>query len=367
MSGQDGVWGPHRLNYVAHTMALRPSAGGTGKGVDGSMLACSSFTPESANFVELLNFSHDDPQAVHSVGRLPHYIPPSRVRWVSSERLVTSGDYLRLWSVKGEQLRILKHDANPRNVCGPITSVDVSAGTSLASCDVYGICSFWDVEAGRATSAADLGQPLSDVTFGPGGLVAAAGDHGDLFLMDPRQPQNVDVLTLRERIRGPARMAWAPSSSGMLAVAWQGETGGLAVYDSVRKGPGQVLQSASAQSGAVADLQWCPFSSEFLCCASEGAGVEVWQIGGGAVRGALSFSWQPRAGEVSTSLALSAKGRQQRVVLATMPAHPTQGRAAGSLWVAELPEFSQAPDFSQAGGTVNDAPSRVITPSSMVE
>merc|ERR1712194_708887 len=131
--------------------------------------------------------------------------------------------------------------------------VDAAGGANLASCDVYGVCAFWDVEVGKVTSATDLGQPLSDVAFGHGGLLAAAGDKGDVFMMDPRQPQNVDVLTPRERVSGPARMAWAPSSSGLLAVAWQGEKGGLAIYNTIQKGPAKLLQSASMQSGVVAD------------------------------------------------------------------------------------------------------------------
>lgn len=279
----------------------------------------------------------------------------------SSDHLVTSGDYIRIWNVNGEQHKLgklLRHEANPREVCTPITSVDAApraSGAGLASCDIYGICALWDVEAGVATAATDLGQPLCDVAFGPGGLLAAAGENGDVFLMDPRQAEKVDVLTVRDRVGGPARMAWSPSASGMLAVAWQGESGGLAVYNGPRKGPGQLLQSANLQCGAVADLQWCPASPEYLCCASEGAGVEVWQIGSQMVREAPCFCWQPRAGEVLTSLALSSRANQQLVMLATMPAHATQGGGVASLWVAGLPEFSKSSDSSNGSNSVGEA------------
>lgn len=365
MGSQDGLWGPLRMGHAIHTMALRPTASGSAASAT-SMMACSSFLPESSNFVELLNVSNDDPGMINSAGRLPHYYPPSRTRWVSPDLLATSGDYLRIWNVNGQLRRLLRHEANPRGVCTPITSVDAGEGGRLASCDVYGICALWDAEAGTQTGLVDLGQPLCDVAFGPSGILAAAGENGDVFVMDPRQPENVDVLTVRERVSGPARMAWSPSASGMLAVAWQGEQGGLAVYNGPQKGPGRLLQSTSVQNGAVADLQWSPAYPDYLCCASEGAGVEVWQAAGDLVpRAGPCFSWQPRAGEVCTSLALSARRQQQLVMLATMPAQPTQGSSAGSLWVAALPDFSQVADASQSSsvaGMVGDAASLGFPP-----
>merc|ERR1712194_372770 len=103
-------------------------------------------------------------------------------------------------------------------------------------------------------------------------------------------------------------------------------------------------QSASMQSGVVADLQWCPASPEYLCCASERAGVEVWHVDESMAKGGPRFCWQPRAGEICTALSLTARGQQHFVTLATMPAQPTQGGSVASLWMAGLPEFSQAPE-----------------------
>lgn len=370
MSRQEGLWGPHPFSYVAHTTAMRPGVVGSGASA-ASILACGSFVPESANFVELLSISHESPQTVQGVARLPHYYPPSRVRWSpSSDVLLTSGDYIRVWNASGQLLRLLRHeshDANPRGLCTPITSVDAGAGQSLVSCDAYGICTLWDAEAGAAVSSRpiDLGQPLCDVAFGgPGGLLAAAGDRGDVFLIDPRQPENVHVLGLGERIGGPARLAWSPSPSGALAVAWQGEQGGLAVYSGARKGQGQLLKTNRGQHDVVADLQWSPTNPDFMCSASEGEGVEVWRISGDRAVGGPCFCWQPRAGEVCTSLALGSRpGRdpEQLVMLATMPAHPVQGGNVGSLWIAGLPNFTQAPEPLQ-GSAIGDAASATMSP-----
>jgi len=304
-------------------------------------VACSSFLPGSSNFVEILRFNHDNLARVDSLVRLPHYYPPSRVRWLSQDKLVTTGDYIRLWSADGQLQRLLRHDANPKGVCTPLTSIDVGDGT-IASCDIYGILALWDVQTGVRTAAIDLGQPLADVAFGPNRILAVAGERGDLLVMDPRQPERVDALELREKVCGPARMAWSPSGSGLLAVAWQGEQGGLAVYNGDRRETGQLLQSAALPHGAVADLQWSPSAPDYLCCASEGAGVEVWHVGSDQVRDRPCFSWQPRSGEVSTSLALSSRGQQQLITVGTMPAQPTQGGSVSSLWTAALPEFSQA-------------------------
>eukprot|EP00913_Durusdinium_trenchii_P005414 g5046.t1 len=192
------------------------------------LIACSSFIPEAPNFVEVLSASR----------RLPHYYPPTRVRWLCGELLATSGDCLRIWSADGELARLLRHESNPQEPrdaacrdardacfsrCTPITSVDSSespcstatAGVQMASLpesipssDVYGVCALWDVETGTMQQAFDLGQPLSDVAFGPNRLLAAAGENGDCFLMDTRQSKDVAVYSPAERVKGPARIAW---------------------------------------------------------------------------------------------------------------------------------------------------------------
>ncbi|CAE7194473.1 unnamed protein product, partial [Symbiodinium natans] len=53
----------------------------------------------AANFVEVLAIGIEGRTEVRSAMRLPHYYPPTRVRWLgggsSRELLATSGDYLR--------------------------------------------------------------------------------------------------------------------------------------------------------------------------------------------------------------------------------------------------------------------------------
>ncbi|CAK0845261.1 unnamed protein product, partial [Prorocentrum cordatum] len=90
------------------------------------------------------------------------------------ELLATSGDCVRIWSSSGELRRLLRHEANPRGVCCPITAIDVDpeagAAPVLASCDVYGTCALWDLETGAPRQRpVDLGQALLDVAFGPNG------------------------------------------------------------------------------------------------------------------------------------------------------------------------------------------------------
>ncbi|CAJ1377214.1 unnamed protein product [Effrenium voratum] len=93
-------------------------------------------------------------------------------------------------------------------------------GRSLKrSSDVYGVCALWDVETGTMQQAFDLGQPLSDVAYGPNRLLAVAGENGDCFLLDTRQSKDVAVFSPAERVRGPARIAWGARVNSVLAVA----------------------------------------------------------------------------------------------------------------------------------------------------
>lgn len=356
---QHGVWGPHELGYAVHDLDVRTTSSATGSGL---MVACSSFIPDAANFVEVMTFGFAAPQGIRSSVRLPHYFPCTRVRWMRSgsgkELLATSGDYLRVWSASGELCRLLRHEANPQGVCTPITSVDAAAGSapsgqSLASCDIYGICALWDVETGAMTQALDLGQPLSDVAFGPDGVLAVVGERGDCFMMDPRQPQDVSVFAPRTRVSGPARIAWGAHRPDLFAVSWQGEAGALALYNGMLRQPKQnpvVIKSTS--SAIVSDLCWSHAHPELLACAREDGIVDVWQFPESGLEQAATtpgpgFSWAPRGerGANCTALAMSPEVRPGHhvLVMATMPPGQPgpEGQEAnatgGALYLAGLP------------------------------
>jgi len=365
---EDGVWGPFDLGYVAHSMAVSAGAG------EHLHIACSSFLPEAQNFVDIFALDMNKPEALKPPTRLPHHFPASRVRWLNGgasrsaevveqhQLLGTSGDYLRVWNTSGELLQLLRHESNPKGVCTPITSFDsamVDGACTLASCDVYGICTLWDLERGTAKQAFELGQPLEDIAFGPHGLLAVAGEKGDCFFLDPRQPQDCHVVPVADQVSGPARMAWGDETSDVLAISWQGQDGGVALYGGCSAitgsgaarssvAPAKILRSGGASSATIAALQWSPAYPELLCCAKEDGFVEVWQFptDSSAVDCASAvaaqgpcFKWEPRRGEACTAMALTPQVRPQRhyVALATMPQQEKTG-ASGSLWVAGLPE-----------------------------
>eukprot|EP00930_Biecheleria_cincta_P049487 TRINITY_DN34681_c0_g1_i1.p1 TRINITY_DN34681_c0_g1~~TRINITY_DN34681_c0_g1_i1.p1 ORF type:complete len:403 (+),score=59.67 TRINITY_DN34681_c0_g1_i1:25-1209(+) len=357
---QHGVWGPHELGYAVHDLDVRAtsSAGGTGL-----MVACSSFIPDAANFVEVMTFGFSAPQGIKNSVRLPHYFPCTRVRWLRSgsgkELLATSGDYLRVWSASGELCRLLRHEANPHGVCTPITSVDAAPGSSpsgqsLASCDIYGICALWDLETGAMTQALDLGQPLSDVAFGPDGVLAVVGERGDCFMMDPRQPQDVAVFAPRtRRVSGPARIAWGAHRPDLFAVSWQGDAGALVLYNGLLHQPKQTpIVIKSTSSATVSDLCWSHAHPELLACAREDGIVDVWQFSEAGLESASAcsgpgFSWAPRGeqGANCTALAMSPEVRPGHhvLVMATMPPGQPgpEGQEAsasgGALYLAGLP------------------------------
>jgi len=355
MSGGEGQpFGPYALGYVAHNLALQRNSGPK------ALLACGSFRPEASNFVELLALDFEASQPVKAFGpRLPHYFPPTEVRWLggssqpsSPDILASSGDHIRIWSTQGELRRLLRHEKNPQGLCTPITSLDTdtsasSTGVNMASCDIYGVCAFWDVEHGVMAQALDLGQPLCSVAFGPGGLVAAVGDRGDCFLIDPRQPQDVSVFAPREQVSGPARMSWGSKRPDLLAVSWQGGRGGVVLYGGSAEKQQVVPHRLRSSMDVCADVQWSPAFPELLCCAGEVGAVEVWQFPEAGLMAAAAemgpcFRWEPAsAGQACTAMALSHEVRpgQHALILATSPSADTPHIDAnsGSLWLAALP------------------------------
>lgn len=359
VSEQQGVLGPVELGYTVHDLAVTSTSSLPNE----LLVACSSFIPEASNFVDILTLDvnvRNANEVVRRSTRLPHYYPPTRVRWLEGADqplLVSSGDGIRVWSASGMLQRLLRHEANPQGRCTPITSVDCCPSSSsaasahqIASCDIYGICALWDTERGSMQQAVDLGQPLCDVAFGSDGLLAVAGELGDCFLLDPRQPEDVMVLAPKEKVRGPARIAWEARRTDLFSVAWQGEEGAVALYSTRRhsKDLPRVLRSPAA--GTVADLQWSPAFPEFFALAKEEGTVEVWQFPEQGVAAATaanrpSFQWTPSPSTRCTALGLTreVKQGQHLLVLATMPSGqlgcngPQVASSAGSLWLAGLP------------------------------
>lgn len=379
---QLAVWGPRELDYAVHDMAVRSSADSSQM-----LIACSSFIPEAANFVEVVAIGIEGQTDVRSTTRLPHYYPPTRVRWLgggnSRELLASSGDCLRVWKADGELCRLLRHESNPQGRCTPITSVDssespnstASTGAQMASCDVYGICALWDVEMGSMQQAFDLGQPLTDVAFGPNRLLAATGEKGDCFLMDPRQSQEVAAFAPSEHVAGPARIAWGAHRPDMLAVSWQGE-GGLTLYDVARQRKAAPRCIKSPQPSTIASLQWSYAFPELLACAREDGDVEVWHfpeegVEMAAAASAPAYTWAPRGRAANCSaLAMSPEVRpgSHALVLATMPPGQPgpQGQEAttsgGSLWVVALPQPTRRPARLSPGDLLQPGPSMAKAP-----
>lgn len=371
MAAPAGTSWSHDLGYVVHTMDLR----GGGSKHNGLRLACGAFSMDSQSFVDVFTVDVQASETVKKTARLQHYYPPSRVRWLpttgheSPELLVTSSDYVRVWSADGKLLSLMKHEENRNDVCAPLTSVDVSMDAgSLASCDIYGIVALWDTERGALghvgpgalapTQAIDLGQPVSDVAFGPGhDTLVATGESGDVFFIDRRDPRNVRVPAAPGKVNGPARLAWSPEHRpNLFAAAWQGAEHGIALYPGKEeagshKGQGgpKVLSNAGSPA-VVADLCWSPAFPELLCCAKEDGVVDIWQLPedrvvAGVASEGPNFQWEPRQGDVCTAMALSGRvsnvGCPSLMVLATMPGQSAQQTVqGGTLWVAGLPEPS---------------------------
>jgi len=345
IGGKELVWGPHDVGYVVHTMAASENREGPLR------LACGSFRMEAENFVDIFEVDTSAQEVVRQTARLPHYFPATRTRWIAAppgagtDLVVTSGDRLRIWSVTGELRSLLAQEANPQGFATPITSTDASveAGSvELVSVDVYGVCSLWDAERGQRLQALDLGQPLSDVAFGPGRLIVASGDRGHCFVMDPRKPEDAAVLESRScSVSGPSRVVWPRHRHDALAVAWQSGESCIALYTGLRQAGSQVgtQQRILSRTGAsVAELQWSSTYPEFLFSCKEDGVAEMWHVGAedapdGVHMQAPAYQWNFGREEACTALAVSGK---ETLLVATMSKQAKSN--GGSLWIAGLPQ-----------------------------
>lgn len=109
---------------------------------------------------------HEEQGEFAHIGSFEHPYPATRIVWIPDHKacypdlLATTGDYLRLWRVGGQNgasLEVLLNNNRSSEYCAPLTSadwneVDVSLiGTS----SIDTTCTIWQIETGQAIATTE--------------------------------------------------------------------------------------------------------------------------------------------------------------------------------------------------------------------
>lgn len=265
-------------------------------------LASASFIEEYNNKVSIVQLDEDAGEFIHR-GTFDHPYPATKVMWIPDQKglypdmVATSGDYLRLWRVGGEngaRIEILLNNNRSSEYCAPLTSfdwndVDVSLiGTS----SIDTTCTIWQIETGqaigttcRATEGSVKTQLIAhdkevfDIAFSRLGngreVFASVGADGSVRMFDLRHLEHSTII-FEEPSRVPLlRLACNKQDHNYIATFAQ-DSNEVIILD-VRI-PCTPVAKLNNHRATVNGMAWAPHSSCHICTAGDDNQALIWDI-----------------------------------------------------------------------------------------
>ena len=338
------------MSNAAETTVLTYNAGWATNGVTWSRnapfrLAVSSFVNAYSNAIHIVQRDSNNNQ-IYRLGALDHYYPPTKILFTpreptagvddgrTTDTLVTSGDYLRMWSLidgpppsaennhagshpdqasseedkAGERnpgadpaaaptvspqsqditvsrsvVHTFKHAPRPgvsEDFCAPVTSFDWSAEDPrlVAACSIDTTVSLWDLETQLVTVhliAHD--KEVFDVAFQSKGsnVFATCGADGSVRVFDIRRMDHCTVVYENPHLTLPMmRVEWNRQDPNYLA-AITAESSDVVVFD-FRYPAMSEARLRGGHTGPLNSFAWAPHSSSNLCTAGEDNRAVIW-------------------------------------------------------------------------------------------
>jgi len=170
-SGGSGGEGKHKeiytldLPWTAYTLAWcrRPAEEARLK------MAIGSYKEEYSNQLQIVQLTKDTTGRgkFRKLCEIDHPYPPTKIMWAPStfsysasqadgavtDLLATTGDYLRLWTLDGNNkadMKAILNNNKHTEYCAPLTGFDWSEldPSVLATCSIDTTCTIWDVTVG---------------------------------------------------------------------------------------------------------------------------------------------------------------------------------------------------------------------------
>ena len=163
-------------------------------------LAVGSFIEEYTNKVEIIQLKKTEADEKFVVtGTFDHPYPTTKIMWLpkpeigEKDILATTGDYLRIWEVDGEdkvrQSSLLNNSKNSE-YCAPLTSFDWNETdrNMIVTSSIDTTCTIWDIEKGVAkTQLIAHDKEVYDVAFTRGkDIFGSVGADGSVRMFDLR-------------------------------------------------------------------------------------------------------------------------------------------------------------------------------------
>eukprot|EP00007_Cunea_sp_BSH-02190019_P009607 CAMPEP_0174239264 /NCGR_PEP_ID=MMETSP0417-20130205/14035_1 /TAXON_ID=242541 /ORGANISM="Mayorella sp, Strain BSH-02190019" /LENGTH=397 /DNA_ID=CAMNT_0015318191 /DNA_START=177 /DNA_END=1367 /DNA_ORIENTATION=- len=288
-------------------------------------LAVGSFVDDYANQVRVVSLDQESGE-FECTGEFEHPYPPTKVQWIPDPQanhpdlIATTGDYLRLWHVGGEEsddsasssstsstkgstvgsargsestgdgvaegstpivLRSLLNNNRTFEFCAPLTSLDWNRQdpSLIGTSSIDTTCTVWNVEREQVvTQLIAHDKDVYDIAWSHGTHVfATVGADGSVRVFDLRSLEH-STIVYETGGTDPApllRVSWNRIDHNYLATLAL-DSNQVTVLD-IRM-PSVPAATLSGHEGPVNSLAWAPHSSCHLCTASEDQHALIWDL-----------------------------------------------------------------------------------------
>lgn len=223
---------------------------------------------------------------------IDHPYPPTKVLWApansessnSKDLVATTGDFLRLWSIKDDNTSIclenLLNTHRTSETCAPLTSADWNSinANLLGTCSIDTTCTIWDLNKPQQPQTQLIAHDAEvfDMAFGHSvNVFASAGADGSVRMFDLRYLDSSTILYESSNLTPLLRVAWNKVDSNYIATVPADSS--VPVILDIRV-PSAPVAELTAHHASVNAVGWSPASASHVCSVAEDHRALIWDL-----------------------------------------------------------------------------------------
>jgi len=195
--------------------------------------------------------------------------------------LATTGDYLRLWSVADNGIKMAHLLNNNKNseFCAPLTSFDWNETdpSMLGTASIDTTCTIWNVETQQAkTQLIAHDKEVYDIAFAPStDVFASCGADGSVRMFDLRSMEHSTIIYESPDLVPLLRLCWNKHDHNYLATFLM-EQSQIVILDI--RAPSVPVAELQGHSQCVNAIAWAPHSSCHICTGGDDKQALIWDL-----------------------------------------------------------------------------------------
>ncbi|XP_026397391.1 protein TRANSPARENT TESTA GLABRA 1-like [Papaver somniferum] len=276
--------------YPIYAMVFSPSSTTSSSSNKTHRIAVGSFIEHFNNKVEIISFDEEtstfktDPNL-----SFEHQNTLTKLMFISnmfnpspnsSNLLASSGDYLRLWDIKGNSVepKSVLDNSKSSEFCAP-TSFDWNEldPNRIGTSSVDTTCTIWDIEGGIVeTQLIAHDKEVYDIAWGEVGIFASVSADGSVRIFDLRDKEHSTIIYESPLPDTPLlRLAWNKQDLRYIATTLM-DSNKVVIMDI--RSPSMPVAELDRHLASVNAIAWAPQSCRHICSAGDDSQALIWEL-----------------------------------------------------------------------------------------